>query len=94
MSDLIPPGVLDDRDVRSADAVIDAWLVDSFASGSTLERRLHASDLRRLRGLLAAQFSDVRAAGVLEGHQAGLVQGRREHAQELLDALMDRGLLP
>jgi hypothetical protein len=92
VSDLIPPGVLDDRDVRAAQAVIDAWNEDrrDEYNGQPTPTR----SLLRLRGILAAQFADVRAAGVIEGHQAGLVRGHREHAQDLLEALVDRGLLP
>lgn len=84
--DLIPDANLDARDVRAAQAVLDAWLED-------LEGEEHpgltvpTSAALRLRGLLAAQFADVRAAGLLEGHERGRQRGHFEARQAVTEAL-------
>lgn len=84
-SDLIPDAVLDDRDVRAAQAVLDAWLEDP-ERGPMLATR-DQDQLLVLRGILAVQLADVRAAGVLEGYEAGRHRGHAEARQAALEAL-------
>lgn len=91
-SDVIPDGVLSDRDVRSAQAVLDAWLEDCHEDlRGGLEAVLTPRELLKLRGILAVQLADVRAAGVLEGHRAGLAEGAQRSLELLRDALVGEG---
>ena len=94
MSDLIPEAVLDGRDVRAAQAVLDAWLEDTRGDvRGGLQAVLTSGELLRLRGLLAVQLSDVRAAGVLEGTITGRQETARQAVELLRDALRGEGLL-
>jgi hypothetical protein len=80
-------GVLTEADVRAAQAAVDALapIVERWR-----EYPLDDKDRLELRGMLAGQFADVRAAGYLEGVQ----RGRREAAHVVLDALRGEGLAP
>lgn len=73
-------------DVRSAQVVLDAW-VDSL-TGRTDGTVVTTAAALELRGILAAQFSDVRHSGYLEGVQ----RGRREAGQAVRAALEGEGL--
>lgn len=86
MRELIADATIDDRDVRCAQALLDAWLEDCRQDvPGGLQAVLTPGELLRLRGLLAAQFADVRAAGVLEG----TITGRQEAAQRAVELLRD-----
>lgn len=73
-----PRPVVTEEDVRSAQVAVDTW-----TDGWDFE---HVSGLAllELRGVLAAQFSEVRAAGYLEGLTRAL--DRLELDQECADS--------
>lgn len=94
MSDPIPDAVLDGRDVRAAQAVLDAWLEDCAEDlKGGLQAVLTSAELLRLRGILAVQLADVRAAGVLEGTITGRQEAAHQAVELLRDALRGEGLL-
>jgi hypothetical protein len=88
VADLIPPAVLEGRDVLAAQAVLDAWGVSDGAALVTVDR----ASLLELRGIIAVQLSDVRAAGIVEGRQAGRAERGHELAHLLRELLEDEGL--
>lgn len=81
-------GVVTEPDVRAAQVTLDL-LAEAQGTQKALDALQQTPGLvLDLRGILAAQFADVRTAGYLEGVQ----EGRRETAAVVLNALQGEGL--
>jgi hypothetical protein len=84
-SDLLHDAVVDERDARTAQTILDAWLglpsVYSHWTGP------NAAALLELRGILTVALADTRAAGVLEGYTAGRAEVLSRARVRVLEAV-------